>query len=95
MEEWIWIGDSGASCHTTHDETGMFEVKSIQDEITIGNGKPLMATKIRKLNLDIMQKDGSSREETLTGVKYVPNLFYKLLSMTSRTLKGINERDIR
>ena len=34
MEEWIWIGDSGASCHMTNDETGMFEVKTIQDEIT-------------------------------------------------------------
>ena len=59
MEEWIWIRDSGAPCHMTNDETSMFEVKTIQDEITIGNGKPLMATKIGKLILDIMQKDGS------------------------------------
>jgi len=26
MEEWIWIEDSGASCHMTNDDTGMFEV---------------------------------------------------------------------
>jgi len=35
MEEWIWIGDSDASCHMTNDDTGMFEVKTIQDKITI------------------------------------------------------------
>ncbi len=63
----------------TNNETGMFKVKTIQDEITIGNGKPLMATKIGKLKVDIMQKDGSSREVTLTGVKYVPIFFANYL----------------
>ena len=74
----------------TNDETGMFEVKTIQDEITIGNGKPLMATKIGKLKLDIIQKDDSSREVTLTGVKYVPQLFCKLFSITKALEKGLN-----
>ncbi len=49
-----------------------------------------MATKIGKLNLDIMQKDGSSREVTLTGIKFVPNLFYKLFSITKALEKGLN-----
>ena len=49
-----------------------------------------MATKIGKLNLDIMQKDGSSREVTLTGVKYVPQLFCKLFSITKALEKGLN-----
>ena len=43
-----------------NDETGMIEVKSIRDEVSIGNGKPMNATKIGKLKLDIMQRDGSS-----------------------------------
>ena len=90
MDEWTWIGDSGASCHMTNNDTGMYEVQTIQDEITIGNGKPLIATKIGKLKVDIMQKDGSSMEVTLTGVKYVPNLFCKLFSITKALEKGLN-----
>ena len=90
MEEWIWIGESVASCHMANDETGMFKVETIQAEITIGNRKPLMAKKIGKLKLDIMQKDGSSREVTLTGVKYVPQLFCKLFSITKALEKGLN-----
>jgi len=54
MEEWIWIGDSDASCHMTNDDTGMFEVKTIQDKITIWNGKPMMTMKVGKLKLDMM-----------------------------------------
>ena len=76
----------------TNDETGMIKVKNIKDEITIGNGKPMMATKIRKLKVNIMQKDASSREVTLTGVKYVPKLFCKLFSITKALEKGLNIR---
>lgn len=68
----------------------MFEVKNIQDEITIGNGKLMMATKIRKLKVNIIQKDSSSREVMLTGVKYVPKLFCKLFSITKSQEKGLN-----
>ena len=56
----------------------------------LGNGKPLMTTRIGKLKLDIMQKDGSSREVTLTGGKCVPNLFCKLFSITKALEKGLN-----
>ena len=73
----------------TKDEKGMFEVKNIKDEITIGNGKPMIATKIRNLKVNIMQKDSSSREVTLTGVKYVPKLFCKLFSITKALEKGL------
>ena len=90
MEEWIWIGDSGASCHMTNDDTGMFEVKTIQDEITIENGKPLMATKIGKFKLNIVQKDCSSRDVPLSGVKCVPQCFCKLFSITKALEKGLN-----
>ena len=50
----------------------------------------MMATKIRKLKVNIMQKDGLSREVTLTGVKYVPKLFCKLFSITKALEKGLN-----
>jgi hypothetical protein len=56
-----WIGDTGASCHMTNDDTGMYEVKTIDDEITVGNGKPMKATKIGKIKMEIIQVDGSTR----------------------------------
>jgi len=43
-----------------------------------------------KLKLDIMKKDGSSREVTLTGIKYVPQLVCKLFSITKALEKGLN-----
>jgi hypothetical protein len=36
-----WIGDTGASCHLTNSDDGMYDVELIQSPIKIGNGKIL------------------------------------------------------
>jgi hypothetical protein len=41
----IWLGDSGASCHFTNDDTGMYEWKSIRHTIGTGDGRTTTATK--------------------------------------------------
>ena len=48
-----WIGNSGASCHMTNDDTGMYDFKEIREDLTVGSGKSIIATKIGKLKLNI------------------------------------------
>ena len=33
----MWIADSGAMCHMRNNNKGMFDIKDIQEEITMGN----------------------------------------------------------
>jgi hypothetical protein len=54
----IWIGDSGASCHYRNDDEGLYEYKTISEEITVGNGSVMDAKKIGKLRCGILQKYG-------------------------------------
>ena len=41
-----FIGDTGASCHMTHSDDGLFNVKEIKEPITVGNGQTMTATKL-------------------------------------------------
>jgi hypothetical protein len=36
-----WIGDTGASCHLTNSDDGMYDVEVIKSPIKIENGKIL------------------------------------------------------
>ena len=31
-----WIGDTGTSCHITHNDTGMFEIEQIDESVIKG-----------------------------------------------------------
>jgi len=46
FEDDIWICDSGASSHYCSSDRGMFDVKNINENICVGNGDFLNATKI-------------------------------------------------
>ncbi len=78
----IWMGDSGASCHMTCDEAGMFDTRAINSPIKIGNGTTLRATKIGKKRLTVLQKDGTTTDIVLEGCKFVPGLWTNLFSIT-------------
>ena len=78
-----WIGDSGASCHMTNDDTGMFGTTEIDEIITIGNGKPMRAKKVGSVKFELVQKDGSKRQFVMSNVKFVPELTCKLFSITA------------
>jgi hypothetical protein len=41
----MWIGDSGASCHFTNDDTSFVKWKPIQEPVVIPDGKEAFATK--------------------------------------------------
>jgi hypothetical protein len=42
----IWIGDSGALCHYCNDNEGLYEYKTISEEITVGNGNVMIAKRL-------------------------------------------------
>jgi hypothetical protein len=85
----IYIGDSGASCHMVHSDEGMYDIKSIKEKITIGNGQYIEALKIGKKKGMIKLDDGIIMNVVLNNVKYVPNLApYNLFSITQAISSG-------
>jgi len=89
VEKNYFIADSGASCHLVGSDKGMYNCKSINDEVIVGNGKGIQATKIGSLKMLVKQEDGKEHVITLHGVKYVPELGpYNLFSLTTAMKKG-------
>jgi hypothetical protein len=65
----IWIGDSGALCHYCNQDEGLYEYKTISEEI---NGNVMIAKKVGKLRCGIQKKNGEKLIVTLENVKFVP-----------------------
>jgi hypothetical protein len=62
-----WLGDTGASCHLTNeDDSNMFDAQAVRSPIKVGNGKSLMATKMGKKRVEVIQKGGTSGTFVLT-----------------------------
>ena len=84
----VWIGDSGATCHMRSDTIGMYEMKEVNQEIRIGDGKGLQAKKIGKWKGYIEQVDGTTRKVILDEVVFVPGLCVNLFSLTKAMKNG-------
>ena len=69
-EDGVWIADSGASCHMTHDRTRMYNARPPPPdrETIIGN-------------MDIIFHGKSDQRITLIDVAYVPDLGFNLYSL--------------
>jgi Reverse transcriptase (RNA-dependent DNA polymerase) len=76
-----WLADSGASCHMGNTDDGMFDVKAIDEPITMGNGKSLRATKVGKLRRTVKQVNGDTVDIVLEGYKCVPGLHMNLFAV--------------
>jgi hypothetical protein len=85
-----WLADSGASCHLTNSDEGMFDVEMISSPVKIGNGKALTVTKLGKMRQTIFQKNGDTVDVTLTDVKFVPELWVNLFSVGKGLQNGFN-----
>jgi hypothetical protein len=83
----IWICDSGACAHYCKLEKGLFDVKDINEKITVGNGKRIKAIKAGSLKCHVIQLNGSSVNMILKEVKYVPELWVNLF-IISKALKN-------
>jgi hypothetical protein len=46
----IWIGDSGASY--CNDDEGLYEYKTISEEITVGNGNVMIAKRLASYDVE-------------------------------------------
>jgi hypothetical protein len=65
----IWICDSGACGHYCKSDKGLFDAEDINEKIM-----SMKATKIRSLKYHVIQLNGSSVNQILKGVKYIPEL---------------------
>ena len=83
-----WVCDSGATCHMRNNDDGMFDVKNIDENIVVGSGKTVKATKIGKWRGVVMQKNGEKRNIVLEKVKVVPELWINLLSINHALANG-------
>ena len=86
----IWICDSGACGHYCNFKEGLFDTREINEEITIGNGKSMIAAKVGSLKCKVIQVDGSSLDVTLHEVKYVPELWVNLFSINKALKNGFS-----
>jgi hypothetical protein len=64
------------------DDKGMSNVQHIQHTVMVGNGETLTATKMGNKHITVIQSDGTKINLTLKDYKYVPGLWYNLLSIT-------------
>ena len=85
----MWICDSGACGHYCNFKAGLMNVKEICEEITVGNGNTMTATKVGDLKCKVIQLDGSILDVTLYEVKYVPELWMHLSSLKKSVEKWL------
>jgi hypothetical protein len=63
---------------------------TICEDITVGNGNVMTATKMGKLRCEILHKNGESLVVTLEDVKFVPDLWINLISIGKALKNGFN-----
>jgi hypothetical protein len=58
----LWVGDTGATCHMVCDDSKLYGFESVNDEVVVGDGRPLRVAKIGKLNVHFASSSGESSE---------------------------------
>ena len=88
INEEMWILDSGASSHMTPNDNGMYNIRTDNIPITIGNGNEMKCLKLGDIDLIGLNTDGKEIRITLKNVKYIPKLKFNLISMNYAIEKG-------
>ena len=81
-ENYVWIADSGASCHMTHDGTRMYNARPPppgRETITIGDRRRIKVDYVG--NMDVIFHGKSDQRIILIDVAYVPYLGFNLYSL--------------
>ena len=81
-EDDVWITDSGASCHMTHDRTRMHNTRPSppgRETITVGDRRRIKVEYIG--NMDVIFHGTSDQRIKLINVAYVPDLGFNLYSL--------------
>ena len=78
----VWIADSGASCHMTHDRTRIYNVRPPppgRETITIGDRRRIKVEYIG--NMDVIFHGKTDQRIALIDVAYIPGLGFNLYSL--------------
>jgi hypothetical protein len=67
---------------------GMFNLKDINEKITVGNGEKMLATKVGSIRRCVIQVDGFTLDIVISEVKYLPDLCDNLFSMNRSLNNG-------
>jgi hypothetical protein len=84
----LWIADTGASCHMTCSEEGLYNCVEIKEEIKVGDGNYIKATKMGEKHVLIKQPGGVLKGYVIYNCKYGPKLWINLFSITSSLRHG-------
>ena len=60
-----WFGDSGASVHITNNDVGMFNVRSCESAITIGDGSQLKCEIVGDLKVKVLQRNKNKKQKEI------------------------------
>ena len=82
-----WIGNSGASCHITNDDKGMYDAIDI-DELIQGSSGIMPVMKKGKLQVKVYQVNGDEQVHTLWPVTFCPSAGANLFSLTCKLSQG-------
>jgi hypothetical protein len=70
------------------DDSKLFDFESVNDEVVVGDGRPLRVAKIGKLKVHFANSSGKLSEFIMDKVKFVPSLRMNLLSLVVGIKKG-------
>jgi gag-polypeptide of LTR copia-type len=84
----IWLADSCASTHFTNSLEGMFDVREVQKEVYVGDGKVMRVEAVGSKLVTVVQVDGMSTDVTLTDVMYTQEMVCNVVSMTKAMTEG-------
>jgi len=84
----LWIADSGASTHITTSDIGLFDTRSVNGPVQVGDGKFVYATRVGKLTVEYTNKKGERSQILLENVKYIRGFLSNLFSLTATLVKN-------
>ena len=82
-----WIADLGGSTHIMNDLQGLYDIEEIEELVKIGDGNIIYTTKIGKLKVLTVLKNGHNMMFVLEKVQYIPGFWVKLFSLTAAMSK--------
>ena len=82
-----WIGDSGASCHITHDDTSMNDITNM-DKLIQSSFSIMLTIKKGKLHINVQQVIGAEWLHTLWPMKFCPKACANLFSLMCNLSQG-------
>jgi len=84
----LWVGDTGATCHMVCNDANLLDYKTVNDEVIVGDGRPLNVIKIGKIKVQFTNNSTKYSIIVLENVKYVPSLKMNLFSLVLGIKKG-------